>query len=239
MTGRSRMTPREAELWVAKVFLEGFEPFRNVPPSDMGLIATNRSEVYEVRRQALHKWAHDHDGLWPSGGVRLPPETPRLKVMLPIVEYAPDIVNTNGLYIVSAKLRYVMALPDPAVQYLPIEIIDGSDLAYTQDYRWMAYLASFPVLDMQRSEYDFADPLPFQRFEDRDLAHVHRFVVRDDFEPSSGLFRMHKYPSTFPATEALARRVERAGCTGLRFADVDTQLQFGVVAPRYRASSRN
>ena len=221
------MSPRDAGLWVAKVYLEGFEPFKGVPSNEIGLETTNTGELEEVRRKIRRLWADSHDGKWPVNDTRLPAETLRPKVMLPTVDYAPDILNASGLYLLSARLRYAMALPDAAVQYVPIEPIDGSDLAYQQDYRWMAYLQSLPVLDLEKSEFELGMAMPGVSPEDQMIGDVKRVVIRDDFLPTTPLFRIYRRESIMLATEALARRVERAGCTGLAFWEVEPELAYG------------
>ena len=221
------MSPRDAELWVARVYLEGFSPLRDLPPSEIAIDTTNAREIRDAQFEARRLWAVDHDGFRPAGDVRLPPGTSRPKVLLPTVEYAPDIVNAGGLLIVSARLRYAMALPDAAVQFLPINLIDGSDLAYERDYRWMAYLQSLPVLDLAKSEFDMEEPIEDIRPEEASVHEVRRVVVLDDFQPTSPLFRMQRRSEIVLATEALARRVERAGCTGIAFWEVEPALRFG------------
>ncbi len=210
------MSPPEAGLWQATTGDAGHDLLKTIRPEEVGLAVTNDRELSEVERLARFAYEAKH-GAWPVGDVRLPEDAPRPKLMFPPVDFAPDFLAvTSGRYLVSARLRYAMALPDACVQYLPIELLDGSDLAYQQNYRWMSYLAQEHVLDLEKSVYTLDEDV-FERLKDQlHLNRIDRFVVREDFEPRCGLFRMHGMGSRLIATEALIRRVERAECTGMR-----------------------
>ena len=219
------MSPPEAGLWEARTCDAGHDLLKTIRPEEVGLAFTNEDGLDEVAR--LARFAHEAEyGAWPVGDIRLPEDAPRPKLMFPPVDFAPDFLAvTSGRYLVSARLRYAMALPDACVQYRPIELLDGSDLAYQQDYRWMSYLAQEHVLDLERSNYAVRESI-FERLKDQlHLDCIERFVVKDDFEPRCGLFRMHGMRSRLIATETLIRRVERAECTGMRFLDLSLSVK--------------
>lgn len=222
--------------WLADVFPEGYGRIHRRPEAERVFDLANHEELSNVGYRTRKAWADAHSGVWPSAPLRLPPDTPRARVQLPAADHAPDILSIrDGNLLVSARMRYAMGLWNTEVQFLPIELIDGSDAAYQQDYRWMAWNLTQPAIDMEQSEYTWDEVLEGQTFPR--LHSMTRIVWRTDADDGAGLFRCAEYGAFLLATETLAYRVDRAGCTGIRFEAPQGIMVFGNRRRVYRPRS--
>lgn len=223
-------------LWRADVFPESYRSVASLPEAERVFDLPNYDELSDTAHRTRQAWADAHHGVWPNMPLPYPPDTPRPRIQLPAADWAPDILHIRDLNIlVSARMRYAMGLRSDEVQYLPIELIDGSDAAYQQDYKWMAWNVTRPAIDMERSEYTWEDSLD-------DLSHprvdtMTNLVWREDAEEGAGLFWCAEYPSYLLATETLAWRVDRAGCTGIRFEKLRDIRLFSTKPRTYRPRS--
>lgn len=132
---------------------------------------------------------------------------------------APDHFTFGLFNFVSARLRDALALPPDDVQYLAIELAAGGARAIAQDYRLFRPLRHQAAMDGPRSLFgaygeQVNGPPPIgERWFLRTLA------IRTDLVPCADLFWVDEAPATLLATDALALRVIKAHCTGIRFRD--------------------
>lgn len=158
------------------------------------------------------------------------------KLFMPKRNFAPDYLSYGGTNFVSRRLRDVMALPESDVQYIDIELLDGSPKAFANDYRWMNILACHPAIDLQQSIYETDEATRATTGETfRFIWSYNRMVIRDDIDPDAHLFRVAEDLTTVLASDALAERVMRAGCTGIAFEDPATY--FNGPIHRYRTAA--
>lgn len=156
---------------------------------------------------------------------------------MPGREFAPDFFALENTMIASRKFRETLAQPDSVIQYHPIELVSASTEVRAKDYQWMNILACVPAIDMQASQYTIEEETTY------DTGEVFRFiwsydhmVIRDDIAPAAELFRVAEDFSTVLASDALAERVMRAGCTGAAFEDPATARSLGPIS-RYRTAT--
>ncbi|HUZ65433.1 MAG TPA: DUF1629 domain-containing protein [Acetobacteraceae bacterium] len=158
---------------------------------------------------------------WSGGEVYLPAGFPMLRLALPDKKFAPDFFGYGGYHFCSARFRDALAQPDGvAVQYMPIQLVSGSEAARAQDYRLLRILASESPLDMERSICKVEEVVNVVTGRRRPwLRSLNRIVVADGFVPKSEIFCIEEASSNVLVTDALAERLLRAGCTGMRFLD--------------------
>lgn len=155
-----------------------------------------------------------------SDDLRLPDGFPILQLVLPDSGFAPDFLTYEGYWFCSRSLREALAQPDHVVQFAPVEIIAGGEEVRAQDYRVLRVLARQKAMDLDRSECELEDwvnritgiPQKVPRF-------IERFVLLDDLQPRTEMFRVDESSSHVLVADAVAERVLRAGCTGLEFTD--------------------
>lgn len=167
----------------------------------------------------------------------IPPDFPTPQLHMPAKGFAPDYFGTGIYNFVSHRLRAAFALPDGIAQYIPIELLSGGPEVRAQEYQWMNLLACYPAIDLQRSSYTMSKDLTYatgEKFEFIDS--YERMVIRDDIAPSAELFRVAEDLTTVLASDALAERVLRAGCTGIAFEDPATAYPYGPIH-RYRTAT--
>ena len=158
------------------------------------------------------------NGPWPDA---LPSNFPRPILRMPLEELpllAPDFFDLSWLF-VSRRMREAMALPDWAVSYVPAEIETGSRLARLQDYALMYPRAFAPVIDPEASECrvnTFTSAKTGDTITDISGVGVMRFKA--DMKVPADLFFDPMGGQVYVlATDALAKRVLDAGCTGIQF----------------------
>ena len=152
------------------------------------------------------------------------PGSPHLFISLPRRNFAPDFLIFGPYSFASRRLRDALALPERIVQYWPVELLAGTVEAEAQDYRWMRVLPVRLAMDWARSVCKFSI------MKGRNTGHrlliatrVKRFAVKPGLRPAAELFWAAENCGPGPlATDALAERVLRAGCTGVAFQDPRT-----------------
>ncbi len=192
----------------------------------LGVVWRYRLPVDDCHGEDWKRGAHQEakrQGAWGFFGassVRLRDDYPPLQLALPEGDWlAPDHFSFGVFKFVSARLRDALALPPGDVQYFPIELVAGGAKAIAQEYRLFRPLRHQPAMDGPRSKFDaygalLSGPPPIgERWFLRTLA------IRADLVPCADLFWVDEAPVTLLATDALARRVIKARCTGIRFQD--------------------
>lgn len=171
------------------------------------------------------------------GNPVIPADFIRPVLRMPGRSFAPDFFHLGSKMFASHKLREALAQPDSVIQYHPIELLSGSAEVRAQDYRWMNILACVPAIDMQASQYTIEEATTYDTGEVfRFIWSYDRMVIRDDIAPAAELFRVAEDFGTVLASDALAERVMRAGCTGAAFEDPATYRNFGPIS-RYRTAT--
>jgi hypothetical protein len=100
----------------------------------------------------------------------------------------------------------------------------GGPEVVAQDYRWANVLACQPAVDLERSKYVAKEGVRQPTGEKfRYIRFYDQMALRDDLGPTPEIFRVAEDLITILVTDALAERVQRAGCTGIDFLDPATR----------------
>ena len=170
---------------------------------DMGV--WNQIELGDALRQfQLETTAEDYHF------ARLPDDFLPAVLKLPLGGFAPDFIRLGPYDFASRRLREAMALPPETVQYMPVTLLSGTPEAYARDYRVMRVLVQQSVMDLEESEVTTSKSGWVWR-------EIERFAVRADYTPRFDLFALEEDPAMILATDSLAEKVLKAGCTGILF----------------------
>jgi hypothetical protein len=129
-----------------------------------------------------------------------------------------------GLHIgplVSARLRAAWSGASDGVEYRPVDASRSCAEAQAAYYRVMHVMAEESVVDSARSDYDTAPQLSW--LPEGFPFYVRSLAVREDAAPQHGLFRDVFARNHIFCTDAMALAALKAGCTGVRFVDPETQ----------------
>lgn len=100
---------------------------------------------------------------------------------MPKRNFARDYLGYGSTVFVSRRLRDIMALPDSEVQYIDIELLDGSQNAFDNDYRRINILAHHPAIDLQHSVCEMGEGTRYATGEAfRFIRSYTRTIIRDD-----------------------------------------------------------
>ena len=187
---------------------------------DLGEALVQDATLGVINTHDLAMSAYDLTAATGDGDTFWPPNFPLPAAALPDWPFAPDFWRF-GLYdFASRRLREAMAQPAEIIQFLPFDLVRASAAARAQDYRWMRVLPRQPAMDIARSDCEMADYIDELTGEPvRYLREINRFVLLDEFVPHTEIFRLDESPSYILATDTLAGRVLRTGCTGIEFSD--------------------
>ncbi len=153
----------------------------------------------------------------------LPPDFPKLIMNFPSNGFAPDYFTFSSYKFCSLRLRNALAQMPDVIDYTPIDLRCQDAKAVAQDYQRMRVIAQQPAMDMERSLYEADNEVdPDTGKTVRWIRDIEKIVLREDFEPRTEIFCMVEDPLNVLATDALAERVLKAGCTGLEFRHLET-----------------
>ena len=202
--------------WVMKESLENFKHRERSVNQSLSFGTINGSELGKAER--AFKAMLPGDGPFTQA---LPDDFPTPLVCFSDDSFLPDYL---GARLVSRRLRDAMALPFETAQFLPCRIAEGSvEATWEMSYFYMYLRAVQPAMDLERSKskkeacISNKTGAPYLSID-----HITQLVLRADLEPQHGLFRMMEHPTTALATDALAERVQRAGCSGVVFLEPGT-----------------
>lgn len=141
---------------------------------------------------------------------------PVVQLQLTLTDYDADCFMYNMLTFVSERMRNAMALGPTEIQYFDVDTRASAPLPRSKNYKVM----NIPVIE------DVSDPL-LSNYQMRRLTPdtpevpilVHEIAIRPDAQPTHQLFWDKFFRGYTFCTDALAMRVLRAGCTGVRFFD--------------------
>jgi hypothetical protein len=198
------------------------------------LLRDNRLGVLNTQAFRLAEYALDNlDGILSSEDKPLPSGFPALQLAMPD-DFTPDYFHYDCFAIVSRQMKDALAQQEHVVQFVPVELINGGPQAQAREYHLMRILPRQPAIDLERSECDIEEHtnrVTGQTF--KWPTNIWRFVLRDDLQPRTEIFRVDEIPSEVLVVDELAERVLRAGCTGVEFSD-PANRQGGKRVERYR-----
>lgn len=146
---------------------------------------------------------------------------PRPQLAMPDQALHPDYLAVPPFWkICSRRFREALAQPPETVEYIPVDLVAGSQGAWVKDYALMHVLAWDDVMDLARSDYtptEGVDPATGQSRPE--AAHLWQVALRPDARPRHEVFNLDRTLGTIFVTDAVAERVLRARCTGAAFYD--------------------
>jgi hypothetical protein len=152
----------------------------------------------------------------PTDGEFVRNELPTLQIEFAAEDFDPDCFDWYGFTLVSEQMRRAMALGPSDIQYFEVDSSRAAPLPRSKRYQIMHVPVAEEVSDPEHSEYSLR-----HRPEGVELFGRPRTVAfRPDAEPAHEIFYDRFFKVTF-CTDALALRVLKAGCTGMRFLDPD------------------
>ena len=215
-------------LWFMKVDPRISYEFGEALVQDASLGVINTHDL-TVSHDDLAAATGDGESFWPA-------DFPLPVAALPDWPFAPDFWRFGSYDFASCRLRDALAQPTDAIQFLPFDLMRASAAARAQDYQWMRVLPRQPAMDIARSDCEVADYINGRTGEPgKYLRRIDRFALLDGVVPHTEIFRLDESPAFILATDALAERVLRAGCTGMEFSD-PTNLRGGKRVDRIRTA---
>lgn len=133
----------------------------------------------------------------------------------------PDFIMFGGFPLVSKRFRDALGDMPEAVEYVPVTLLDSSQAVLAQDYRFLNVTAVQPAFDLKRS-YGKRNTVRIGGVTYRPKRLVKCYYLLPDFAPATEIFHERELSSILLATDSLAERVMRAGCTGVEFMDPAT-----------------
>jgi hypothetical protein len=180
---------------------------------DKTLGVTNDTELADARYAlAVRRGGAD------TFNAPLPQDFLRPRLGLPPQDFAPDYFSFGGYYFCSRRFRDALAQSEEVVQYCAIELTGVGEEVRAQDYRWLRVLATQPAMDIERSECEareLTNILTGKTF--ISVRFIDRFAWHPGLVLRSEVVRIAESTTYILATDALAERVLRAGCTGVEF----------------------
>ena len=154
-----------------------------------------------------------------SAKIPMPDFSPKLRFNWPApMKLLPDFFDIHHTTFCSRRLRAAFALPPQVIQYIPLHVATDKPAVRAMDYQAMRVLAGQPLVDLRRSQ------VKYRRERDRfvggnyiQITWLSRLEFREDFVPQSEMLHSDEEPLDLFATDALAKRVMKAGCLGIEF----------------------
>lgn len=217
------------KLWVMRESLENFEHQERIININLTFGFVNSSDISRALRRFYGSLPGDAPFSQP-----LPADFPTPVLRMPDKSFLPDYKGIR--HMVSARMREAMALPLEAAQFLPCQITDDSvDGTRERGYCLMHLRVAQPAMDLEQSDCNQEWGTSHKTGKAYlSVTNVKRLVLRSDIEPMHDLFGIAEHPTTVLATDALAERVQRAGCTGVVFLEPETAYAYESEKRRYR-----
>lgn len=179
----------------------------------------------------------------PGGGPYhqpLPGNFPRAQLKFPSTGFAPDYFKNNGFNFVSAKFRQVMGIKlveEEVVQFYPLQWIKGNTEAVAQDYNLMHIRAAQFAIDIEKSDLKTEEKISAKTQEPYlHLLDIKKLILRQDIPSNPEIFMVEEIPSVIMATDILAQRVLKSGCTGVTFYEPASAYNYFTGVRRYKTS---
>ena len=148
----------------------------------------------------------------------------------------PDFIKLGGFPLVSRRFRDAVGDMPEAVEYVPITLLDSSHAVQAQDYRFLNVTAVQLAFDLKRSYGGKRNMVRIGGVTYGPKRLVKCYYLLPGFVPATEIFHERELPSILLATDALAERVMKAGCTGVEFMDPATYHVLNGVT-RFRAAN--
>ena len=145
-----------------------------------------------------------------------PYPVPQLK--LTMKQFEVDCFLWESLILVSSRMREVMALPPESVRFFEVDCSHSTPLIQSKGFQVMGIAARESAVDPGHSEFMLAKitsdspPMPVGET---------RIAIKRDFVSQNDLFYDTFFRGHAFCTDALALRLLRASCAGVRFVDPD------------------
>lgn len=193
-----------------------FSPWLMANEVDLDLLAENcallnASEVYEAVQAAGTRWKN----------------FPIARLALTMEDFNFDCFSRESCTFVSKRLREAMALPPDAAQFLEVDLTESAARVQANDYKIMNIAVLEDAIDVSSSDLAMGRLAPGSP----EIVMSHGDLrVAPSFHPKYEMFHDRAVRGHVLCTDALALRVLKAGCTGVRFFDV-RQFRFGRLNP--------
>ena len=201
--------------WLLDGDLTTFADFSRHRRNTTGLGVLN---IIEFNEAVVRLW--DRRNASSYRRIVLPAGFMRPKLALPLRGFAPDYLNLGAFEFASRRFREALAQPDNVVQFFPVEVTRGGRRARDQDYHLMRVLIDYSAADLAHSKGKLGtatDWLTGEQF--TKFSFLDRMVLRQDFSPPAEVFEVREYSIDTLVSDAVARRVLHAECTGVEFPD--------------------
>ncbi len=150
-----------------------------------------------------------------SGAMANRPD-PAAELVLRLDDFDIDYFQWGGFRFVSERMRRAMALDPSDVRFFSVDARRSARLPRSMNYQIMDPAATETMSDPANSEYELSPLLPNVA---PIATQVNRIAFRPDATLRHELFHDHFFATSLYCTDAFARRVLEAGCTGMTFVD--------------------
>ena len=141
---------------------------------------------------------------------------PIVQLAITLPEFDADCFRWNAFTFISERMRDAMALGPAEIQYFDVDASASAPLPRSKNYKVMNIPITEDISDPALSNYQMRRLTP-------DTPEVpilvHEIAIQPDARPTHHLFWDKFFRGYVFCTDALAMRVLRAGCTGVRFFD--------------------
>ncbi len=134
----------------------------------------------------------------------------------------PDFIKLGGFPLVSRRFRDAIGELPGTVAYVPVTLLGASQAVLTQDYRFLNVIAVQPAFDLKRSYGGKRNMVRIGGVTYSPRRLVKCYYLLSGFVPATEIFHERELPSILLASDTLAERVMKAGCTGIEFMDPAT-----------------
>jgi hypothetical protein len=162
----------------------------------------NSAELFEAR---------------PLADKRAPSDFPTAKLQLALQEFDADCFSWEAYTLVSERMRDAMALGPSEVEYLDVDSSQSAPGPRSKNYKIMRVPIVEDVSDVEKSAY-YTRQFPESS---QMMVRASRIAIRPDAKPRHELFQDRFFTAYVFCTDALAVRVLKKGCTGMRFLDIE------------------
>lgn len=133
-----------------------------------------------------------------------------------------DFIMPGGFPLVSRRFRDAVGDMPEALEHVPVTLLDSSHAVRAQDYRFLNVTAVQPAFDLKRSYGGKRNMVRIGGVTYGPKHLIKCYYLLPGFVPATEIFHERELPGILLATDALAERVMRAGCTGVEFMDPAT-----------------
>ncbi len=141
---------------------------------------------------------------------------PAAELALRLDDFDVDYFQWGGFRFVSERMRQAMALDPSEVRFFNVDARQSAPRPRSMNYQIMDPTVVEEMSDPDNSEYELSPLLPNVA---PIATQVNRIAFGPDRAPRHDLFHDHFFATHLYCTDAFARRVLGAGCTGMTFVD--------------------